>query len=65
METSLEEYEKRDTKGLYKKAKNGDIKNFTGVSSPYDVPENPDFTAKTEVMGVEEIFEGILGKLEY
>lgn len=64
VETSIEECEKRDTKGLYKKARNGEIKNFTGVSSPYDTPENADFTAKTEEMSVEEIVKGILGELE-
>lgn len=38
--TSLEECEKRDKKGLYKKARNGEIKDFTGISSPYDIPKN-------------------------
>ena len=40
--TSLETCEKRDVKGLYKKARNGEIKNFTGISQPYEKPNNPD-----------------------
>ncbi len=60
VETSLEECEKRDTKGLYKKARDGKIANFTGISSPYDVPENAEYTARTESMTAEEIVRGIL-----
>ncbi len=40
--TSLEECEKRDNKGLYKKARNGEIKDFTGINSPFDIPKNAD-----------------------
>ena len=40
--TSLEECEKRDKKGLYKKARNGEIKDFTGINSPFDIPKNAD-----------------------
>lgn len=43
----LEECEKRDVKGLYAKARRGEIKNFTGISSPFEVPENPDFKIDT------------------
>ncbi|MDC3178979.1 adenylyl-sulfate kinase [Flavobacteriales bacterium] len=46
--TSLEECERRDVKGLYKKARTGEIKNMTGISAPYEVPLNPDFEIKTE-----------------
>lgn len=46
--TSLKECERRDIKGLYKKAREGVIKNLTGVSSPYEAPENPDIEVKTE-----------------
>lgn len=45
--TSLEVAEKRDVKGLYKKARNGEIDNFTGISSPYDVPKSPDIILDT------------------
>ena len=40
--------EDRDVKGMYKKAKNGEIKDFTGVSAPYDIPTNPDLIIDTE-----------------
>ena len=52
--TSLEECERRDVKGLYKKARMGEIKNMTGVSAPYEAPENPDIEIKTESETVEE-----------
>ena len=46
--TSIEECERRDVKGLYKKARAGEIKNMTGISAPYEVPEHPDIEIKTE-----------------
>jgi len=46
--TPLEECEKRDIKGLYKKARAGEIKNFTGVSAPYETPQDPDLIISTE-----------------
>lgn len=45
--TSLEECEARDTKGLYAKARSGEIKEFTGISDPYEAPENPEITIET------------------
>ncbi|MEK6582205.1 MAG: adenylyl-sulfate kinase, partial [Nitrospirota bacterium] len=45
---SIEECEKRDPKGQYKKARAGIIKNYTGVSAPYEEPENPDLILDTE-----------------
>lgn len=45
---SLDICEQRDVKGLYSKARNGDIKNFTGINSPYEVPETPDLILMTE-----------------
>jgi adenylylsulfate kinase len=45
---SLEICEKRDEKGMYKKARSGVIKNFTGISDPYDIPEHPDLVLDTE-----------------
>lgn len=54
LNTSLEECERRDVKGLYKKARNGEIPSFTGISSPYEAPENPDVEIRTEELSVEE-----------
>ncbi len=47
VDTPLEVAEKRDVKGLYKKAREGKLKNFTGIDSPYEPPENPDITVNT------------------
>jgi len=46
--TSVEECERRDVKGLYKKARAGEIKNMTGISAPYEAPDKPDIEIKTE-----------------
>lgn len=54
----------RDTKGLYKKAMNGEIQNFTGVSDPYEEPFNPELTLDTHKEGIEECTEKILVKLD-
>ena len=67
VDTSLEECEKRDVKGLYKKARKGEIKDMTGISSPYEVPLRPDIRL-TEKESVEEavnrIYELIRPKLQ-
>lgn len=60
----LEECERRDVKGLYKKARNGEIPQFTGISSPYEEPETPEITVDTSVQTVEESIEQIIGWLE-
>lgn len=52
--TPLEECEKRDVKGLYAKARRGEIKNFTGISAPFEAPELPDITLDTSKLPVEE-----------
>lgn len=52
--TPLEECEKRDVKGLYAKARRGEIKNFTGISAPFETPEHPDITLDTSKLPVEE-----------
>jgi len=52
--TSLEECERRDTKGLYAKARKGEISNFTGISSPFEAPTTPDMDINTESVSVEE-----------
>jgi adenylylsulfate kinase len=58
--TSIEECEKRDVKGLYKKARNGEIKNMTGISSPYEAPKNPDLEVVTDDHSIEESVNLIL-----
>ena len=52
--TSLEECERRDVKGLYQKARAGEINNFTGISAPYEAPLSPDIEIKTEELAVNE-----------
>lgn len=64
VDTSLEECERRDTKGLYAKARQGIIKNFTGIDDPYEIPENPELVAKTEEATPEELVESILDYLK-
>ena len=56
--------EERDVKGLYKRARRGEIKNYTGISSPYEKPENPDLVLDTAKNSVEENVEKILAFLE-
>ena len=58
--TSLEECERRDVKGLYKKARSGEIKNMTGISSPYEAPVNPDLEIITDGQSIEESVENII-----
>jgi adenylylsulfate kinase len=60
----IEICEERDTKGLYKKAKRGEIARFTGVSSPYEVPENPELKVETGNEPVEASVRKILRLLE-
>jgi len=52
--TPIEECERRDVKGLYAKARRGEIKDFTGVSSPFEAPQHPDLSLDTSVLSVEE-----------
>jgi bifunctional enzyme CysN/CysC len=58
--TSLEECEKRDPKGLYKKARAGDLKNFTGIDSSYEEPENPDLILNTLSGNAEQLTDQII-----
>ena len=55
--------EKRDTKGLYKKARTGEIVNFTGISSLYEEPENPDLVIDTDALTIEESVKLVLGQI--
>ena len=61
--TPLEECEKRDVKGLYKKARNGEISNFTGITSPYEAPEHPDIVIDTTGKNIEDSVNYIMKKL--
>ena len=63
VEAPLEVVEERDTKGLYKKARAGIIKNFTGVSDPYEAPKNPEIVVNTADESIEESAERILAYL--
>ena len=60
--TSLKECEERDTKGLYQKARRGEVKDFTGINSPYESPENPDVIIDTQGKSVSECVQLILEK---
>ena len=69
VDTPLSLAEKRDPKGLYKKARKGLLKNFTGIDSPYELPISPDIHVKTDKTSAEDastiIFEYILKKMNY
>ena len=58
--TPIEECERRDVKGLYAKARRGEIKNFTGISAPFEAPLNPALTLDTSVLSLEECVDKIL-----
>ena len=69
VECSVEKCEERDVKGLYKKARAGEIKNFTGISSPFEPPLNPALTISTFEKSIEksgdELFNYILPKIKF
>jgi len=58
--TSLQECEKRDVKGLYKKARSGIIKDMTGISAPYEIPEAPDIEIKTETESLKKAVSRVI-----
>ena len=65
--TSLKKCSSRDVKGLYKKASDGSIDNLTGITSPYEVPENPDVEITDELSleeAVDKVFKKVYNKLE-
>jgi bifunctional enzyme CysN/CysC len=64
VDTPLAEAERRDVKGLYKKARAGELKNFTGVDSPYEPPEHPEIHIDTTRLSPEEAAEIIVARLE-
>jgi bifunctional enzyme CysN/CysC len=63
VDTPLAEAEKRDVKGLYRKARRGELKNFTGIDSPYEPPEHPEIHLRTVLVSPEEAAEQILKTL--
>ncbi len=67
--TPIEECERRDVKGLYAKARRGEIKNFTGISAPFEAPANPALSIDTSQLSVEEsvnkLLELILPKISF
>ena len=64
VDTPLGVAEQRDPKGLYKKARRGDLKNFTGIDSPYEIPENPDLRIDTTATSPEDAAELIVSYLQ-
>lgn len=66
--TSIEECEKRDVKGLYAKARKGEIKDFTGVNAPFEEPKNPDLEIQTKnksaEVNVKEVFEFVFSQIQ-
>ena len=60
VKTSLAECEKRDVKGLYKKVRKGEIKNFTGIDAPYEIPQNPELIIDTEMLSQDQAAQKIL-----
>lgn len=58
--SSLEACEKRDVKGMYKKARNGELESFTGISSPYEVPENPNLILDTQNHSIQECLNQLI-----
>ena len=63
VDTPIAEAEKRDPKGLYRKARRGELKNFTGIDSPYEPPEHPEIHLRTALFSPEEAAEQILNQL--
>jgi bifunctional enzyme CysN/CysC len=63
VDTPLDVCEQRDPKGLYKKARSGEIPQFTGITDPYEAPENPELTLTTAELPVEQSVDAIVAKL--
>lgn len=64
IDTPLAVCEQRDPKGLYQKARAGEIPHFTGISSPYEIPDNPELHIHTDTMSIEESIETIMHYLK-
>lgn len=61
---SLETCEQRDPKGLYKKARAGNLPNFTGISAPYEAPENPELVLDSDNKGIEALADEVIAYLQ-
>jgi adenylylsulfate kinase len=64
VDASLETCEARDPKGLYKKARAGEIKGFTGIDDPYEAPEKPELTLDSDAKGIDELADEVVAYLE-
>jgi bifunctional enzyme CysN/CysC len=64
IDTPLAEAERRDVKGLYRKARRGELKNFTGIDSPYETPESPEIRIDTTALSADEAAGRVLAHLE-
>ncbi|MFV0443510.1 MAG: adenylyl-sulfate kinase [Planctomycetaceae bacterium] len=64
VDASLETCEKRDPKGLYKKARAGEIKGFTGIDDPYEAPEKPELTLDADNKGIDELAQEVIAFLK-
>jgi adenylylsulfate kinase len=61
--TPLEECERRDVKGLYARARRGEIRNFTGIDDPYEAPERPELTLDTRALSVDQCVAAVLERV--
>ncbi len=64
IDAPLKVCEHRDPKGLYQKARKGDLPNFTGIDSPYEVPEKPEIHIVNDKISIEEVTTQIIGYLK-
>ncbi|MCB9950663.1 MAG: adenylyl-sulfate kinase [Planctomycetaceae bacterium] len=64
VEASLETCEARDPKGLYKKARAGEIKGFTGIDAPYEAPENPELVLDSNSKGIDDLADEVIAYLQ-
>lgn len=64
VDASLDTCEKRDPKGLYKKARAGEIKNFTGISDPYEAPEKPELVLDSNTKSIDQLADEVIAYLE-
>ena len=64
VDASLETCEARDPKGLYKKARAGEIKGFTGIDDPYEAPEKPELTLDSDAKGIDELADEVVAFLD-
>jgi adenylylsulfate kinase len=66
VDVPIEVAESRDPKGLYQKARKGEIKDFTGINAPYEAPQSPDVHIRTDILGISEsvnVYQFELGNL--